>query len=816
MRRTILLAAFLAPVVFAGCSTHPAVFLPGVRSDGTTLLPNGWTLSPAGTHVAVGDFPMNMAISPDGRFIAVLNSGAGSQSISIIDTVSWRLASTTPVAKCWLGLKWAAGGRELIVSGGNDNRVLIYDVSDGRPTLSDSVVLGAPWPKEKLWVSGLDVDDFTQKLYICTRYNDCLYSVDLSTKKILARNPLPARPYTCLLSRDRGLLFVSLWGGAQVALIDPGTLTILHLVPVGSHPNDMVESPDGRRLYVANANDNTVSVIDIHRAVVTETLSSALLPDLPPGSTPNAVALNADGTRLAIANADNNYVALMDVSREGKTTSLGFIPVGWYPTCVRVHPGSNEIIVANGKGASSKPNPRGPNPERRSAAGEEYIGHLFTGTLSRIAQPSAQELSLYSAKVYANTPVTTTRYARTRHTGPNPVPRAVTDVSPIKHVFYIIKENRTYDQVFGDLPEGNGDSSLCLFPDRITPNHHALARQFALLDNFYCDAEVSADGHNWSMGAYANDYVEKSWPTSYGGRGGDYEFGGGFPIAYPSRGFLWDNCRRSGVSYRIYGEFTTNGPTPDDSTSGTMESMRDHVAPFYRGWDLSYSDVLRAEAWAEEFDRFERERNLPSCQIISLPNDHTEGTRKGSLAPRAFVAQNDLALGMIVERISRSPYWKESAIFVIEDDAQNGPDHVDAHRTVALVISPYTKHHFVDNELYSSTSMVRTIELILGLPPLSQFDAAAQPMYNSFTTTPDFSPYVSHPANVDIHEKNPSGAYGQQRSEQLDFTRVDAIPDTELNEIIWKSIHGAGSAMPPPVRSAFVHVRDQDPDHNDD
>jgi hypothetical protein len=331
-------------------------------------------------------------------------------------------------------------------------------------------------------------------------------------------------------------------------------------------------------------------------------------------------------------------------------------------------------------------------------------------------------------------------------------------------------------------------------------------QEFILLDNLYCDAEVSADGHNWSMGAYATDYVEKSWPTSYGGRGGEYEFEGGYPAAYPSAGYLWDDCKRHGVSYRTYGEFVINPESPGDSARATMESLEGHVAPFYRGWDLGYSDVERIRSWEKEFAQYENSGELPAFQIIKLPNDHTEGTHRGSLTPRAFVAQNDQALGMLVDRISHSAYWKESAIFVIEDDAQNGPDHIDAHRTVGLVISPYTKRHFVDSEMYSTCSMLRTMELILGLPPLSQFDASATPMFNAFTSSPDFSPYRCRDPLIDLNEKNMAGAYGMDRSGEFDFTREDAAPDIELNEIIWKAQRGEASVMPSPVRSAFVRV----------
>jgi hypothetical protein len=435
---------------------------------------------------------------------------------------------------------------------------------------------------------------------------------------------------------------------------------------------------------------------------------------------------------------------------------------------------------------------------------------MFRGVLSRIPMPDERTLSAWTRQVYENSPL---RPAA-----------ALTDSgslwsrpgrpSPVRHIFYVIKENRTYDQVFGDLPQGNGDPSLCLFPDSIAPNIHALAREYVLFDNLYADAEVSADGHNWTMGAYANDYTEKSWPTSYGGRGGEYEFEGGYPIVTPPAGYLWENCRRNGLSYRSYGEFATNPEHPGDSARGLTPALEGHVAPHCMGWDLGYSDLKRVEDWEREFAQYERTGDLPRFQTVKLPNDHTEGTRRGALTPRAFVAQNDLALGMLVERISHSRYWKECAIFVIEDDAQAGPDHVDAHRTEALVISPFLKRGTVDSHMYSTSSMVRTMELLLGLPPMSQFDASALPMTASFTPTADFAPFTHRPARVDILERNPDGAMGQAASDAMDFSREDAAPDAALNAAVWGSVKGPGVPLPPPVRGAFV--RTPGPEEEDD
>ena len=807
-RMRLLHVVLFCPAVFlsiaAGCSTGGfRSVIPGPQKEGKTLLPNGWYLSPAGKGVQVGELPLNLAFSPDGSYVLSTDNGTASQGISVVDIAAWKTVQTLPVHASWVGLRFFDHGNRFIVSGGNDNLVRLYTFAGGRAALNDSIVVCDPWPKADAWLAGLDMDETDGKIFVAGMHNRKVYVLDVNRRSVVATVPLPAKPYTCLALHGRGRVYVSLWDGAAVVAVDEHSFRIVDSIGVGGHPNDMAASTDGKRLFVANANSNSVSVIDLDRGMVTETLSASLHPGDPEGSTTNSVALSADGKRLYAADADNNCLAVMDISTPGETRPLGFIPTGWYPTCVRILPGSGRIIVANGKGFESRANPEGPKPSRR-ASPDQYSGSMFRGTLSMIDPPLPGTLRAYTTEALANLPAADSSLYKGDSAAANPVPRNPGDPSPIKHIFYVIKENRTYDQVFGDLPEGNGDSSLCLFPEQVTPNLHELAREFVLLDNLYADAEVSADGHNWSMGAYATDYVEKTWPTEYGDRGGEYEYEGGTPAVYPSAGYLWDDCLRNGVTYRTYGEFAINGATPADSSLPTMESLRGHVAPHSRGWDLGYSDVDRIADWRKEFDRFDRDGGLPQFQIIKLPNDHTAGTRKGSLTPRAYVAQNDLAVGLLVERIARSRYWGECAIFIIEDDAQSGPDHVDAHRTEALVISPYTKRHYVDHRMYSTCSMIRTMELILGLPPLSQFDAVARPFSASFTAYPDFSPFHHVDSRIHLDERNAPGAFGQAESDRMDFSEEDEAPMQELNEILWKSVRGARSPMPPPVRAAWV------------
>jgi hypothetical protein len=391
----------------------------------------------------------------------------------------------------------------------------------------------------------------------------------------------------------------------------------------------------------------------------------------------------------------------------------------------------------------------------------------------------------------------------------HPIPAKSGDPSPIRYVVYIVKENRTYDQVFGDMARGNGDANLCLFPEAITPNHHALASEFVLLDNFYVDSEVSADGHEWSMGAYATDFVERLWPLGYrGDRRVPYPAEGAHDeIARPAGGYLWDKAAAKGVSYRSYGEFVANGATAALPGKASVKALEGHFDPMFRGFDMDYPDVKRAARFLEEVAGFEKAGEMPQLSIVRLPNDHTSGTSPGRWTVSACVGDNDLALGLLVEGLSKTRFWRQMAIFVVEDDAQNGSDHVDAHRTVAFAISPYIRRRTVDSTLYSTSSMLRTMELILGLDPMSQFDAAARPMFNSFGAAADFSAYQHRPARVDLNAGNTRNSPLAAVSEKLNLEVEDRADDLLFNEIIWKAMKGKDAIMPPPVRAAFVIPR---------
>jgi YVTN family beta-propeller protein len=798
------------------CLTAGGFYFSRAQSDtlaSRIQLPNGWSLTPLGRSLPLGDLPLNMVVSPSKKYIAITNNGESVQSIQLIDPVRFKMLSEKVIPKSWYGLAFSQDEQFLYASGGNDNLIVKYKISNkGQLTEADKIKLGEKWPV-KISPAGMQLLDQSNILFVVTKENNRLYLADLKTKKTESF-PLGAEAYTCLLSKDKTELYISVWGGAKILVFDIRKKQFTDSIQVGDHPNDLCLSRNGRTLYVANANDNSVSVIDINHRNVLETLDAALYPGSPGGSTTNGLALSENSQTLYIANADNNCLAVFDVSKPGSGKSMGFIPVGWYPTCVKII--GKKIFVANGKGFTSFPNP-GYNPFETSRPNNtyqlgvdktEYIGSMLKGTLSLFNTPGPAELKKYSGRVYENTPYHKDRELTAPGEAGNPVPMRIGDSSPVKYVFYILKENRTYDQVLGDMKEGNGDSSLCLFGEKITPNLHALAREFVLLDNFYVNAEVSADGHNWSMGGYANDYLEKTWPTGYGDRGGTYDAEGKRVIANNKGGFIWDHCLRAGVSYRTYGEFA-------DNYKPNIPVLINHYCTYYTGWDQHVRDTTRVGQWKKDFDSLLANHCLPQLNTLRIINDHTEGLSKGRPTPFAHCADNDLAAGMFVDYLSKSPVWKESVVFILEDDAQDGPDHVDAHRSTAYIAGGYIKRHAIDHTMYSTTSLLHTIELLLGVPPMSQYDAAAEPMWRCFSKQADITPFHARPLQTDINAVNTIENAWQRKSETFDFSGEDRIPDRVFTEVIWKAVKGENAPVPAPRRAAFVkeNEKGEDPDY---
>jgi DNA-binding beta-propeller fold protein YncE len=821
---------------------------PGAMGGGVTLLPNGWRIAPAGKHFPIGDKPLNMVLSPDGHSLIVTNNGYQAPTLRVVD-LDHDTVSAVSLDDAWLGLAWHPDGRRLLSSGAASNTIQELTWNNGRLRAGRKIAAtsnaftvreGATRPAagEQTFVGGIAISEDGRLAFAVHVFGQLLAQIDLESGTVTNQVDLPAEPYTCLLSADGRTLYVSLWGGGKVLMFDPWTLASKGEIVVGEHPNAMVLSTDGARLFVACANTNAVWTIDTASSLATEQIAIALYPKSPPGSTPNAVAVSPDGTRLAVANADNNTVALVDITKPDASRALGFLPTGWYPTGVLFSQDGSQIFVLSGKGLTSSANPRGSHAGISGAQGQ-YTGSMLEGALSIVETPDDDDLEAFTRVVYSITPYSdATRLAPAAAVGRSPIPARVGDASPITHVFYVIRENRTYDQILGDLEKGNGDPTLALFGEQITPNAHALAREFVTLDNFYVNAEVSYDGHAFSTGAIANDFVEKIWPINYGGRGGVYLSEGGGRmrtpfgnIAAPANGYIWDAVVRAGRTVRSYGEFvdqdTSRQPVAEPSTEGrsaaphllfkaTVPGLEGRIHPRYYGWDLSIPDNRRIDIWLEEFREFEKNGSLPSLSIMRLGGDHTSGTRAGAPTPRAMIAENDLALGRLVDAVSHSPYWAESAIFVLEDDAQNGPDHVDAHRSVALIASPYVRRGIVDSTLYTTSSMLRTIELILGAEPMTQYDAAATPMYESFRMARVDEPYTAREARIPLDETNRAGAPGAAASAAMNFDDADMTPELELNQILWQSVHGPGAVMPPPVHAAFIRPRPDNGDADDD
>jgi DNA-binding beta-propeller fold protein YncE len=801
----ILVPSLLYIAVTAQSAAPQPNAAPGSQTDGSMLLPNGWRVAPAGRHLPVGTMPLNLVISADGRYAIVTNNGIAKPSFTIVDLNAWTVKSTVALDHAFLGLAWSADGSRLYSGGGGQNNVQEFTYADGGLTRARTFAL--PAKTGETLAAGVAMSGDGRTLFVTRIFGMTLTAVDVASGQTTRSVTLPTEPYTCLVSRDGRVVYVSLWGGHQVRAYSSDTLTELSTFETGEHPSGMVQSADGRRLFVASANSGVINVFDTFTGEAVEEISTALYPNAPHTSTPSALALSPDGRTLLAAVSDINAVAVIDVSNPGRSFVDGFIPTAWYPTAVAYSRDGKQILVLSGKGMTPAANPLTGGTERR-----------LVGMLSMIAVPDRVTLNDYQRRVMAVTPYNDSIRLRPANVPiGSPIPQTVGGASPIKHVFYVIKENRTYDQILGDLNEGNGDPKLALFGRDVTPNAHAMAQNFVLFDNFYVDADVSFDGHAFSTAAYATDVVQKLWQTLYANRGGMYlGEGGGFlrnafgNLATAENGYIWDYANRARVSVRSYGEFVDHTKTPAGEflAVASVPGLQGLVAPSFAGFDLDVTDNRRIDNWLAEFREYEKNGNLPQLSIIHLPNDHTKGTSPGAPTPRAMVADNDLALGRLVEAVSNSAYWADSAIFVVEDDAQSGPDHVDSHRSVLLVASPFARRNVVDHGFYTTSGVLRTIELVLGLEPMSQYDASATPLFNAFTGTPNLSPFQRIVPRVPLDEKNGASAYGADASRRMNFDVEDRTPEVLLNEIIWRSIKGAGSQMPPPRRSAFVRPLD--------
>jgi YVTN family beta-propeller protein len=786
------------------------------------VLPNGWVLSPSGEQIRLADLPLNIIPLDDNRHVLAATSGYNAHELTLIDLASKTIVDRQSVQQSWFGLAASPDGRQIWWSGGGGDVLHTFELADRH--LKRTSGPEPPRRREgregpRHFRSGVALDPHRRVIYSLDVDGGTVSVLDPKTLKPIKSAPAGTRPYDIAVAHNGTQLFVSDWAGRAIRVLEPGELRHVASIAVGEHPNQIAVHPRDDRIFVACASSDCVSVIDTRRGIVIETIHTALFPKAPEGSTPDALAVTPDGRTLFVANADNNCVAVIDIASPANSQVKGFIPTGWYPTAVAATPDGKNLLVGVGKGNQTKANPiERAKVEAKSASGAAdtyrsrrypYIGTTLSGALSIVPMPDEKELSRLTEIVYRNCPYSDKLLSDAPHPEKTAIPTKVGEPSPIKHVLYIIKENRTYDQVFGDLSRGNGDPSLVMFGREVTPNHHKLAEEFVLLDNLYCNGHVSADGHPWSTMAYNTDYIARNWALTYSSRAGIHDDDEGHLANAPS-GYLWDACARAGLSYRSYGEYGRRVSEPDGSVrmEGAVPGLVGHMCPDYgvsrvRGHRVRDTD--NADTFIREFREFEEKGTLPRFMVMSLGEDHTTGTRPGTFTPRACVASNDLALGRIVEAVTHSKSWPETAIFVIEDDAQNGPDHVDAHRTVGLVISPYTKRKSLDSNQYSTVSMIRTIELILELPPLSQYDAAARPMFASFTDKADLTPYTPEEPRINLDEVNAPTAYGADRSMRMDFDEYDRIDDFELNEILWRSIKGKDAPVPPAVRRAIAY-----------
>jgi YVTN family beta-propeller protein len=835
--RVLILVAALT--MSAGVAAMAVVAMVGRQPDGGVVLPNGQTITPAGTQIDVNDRPLGLALAPDGaQAVVATASNFAARALHFIDLATQTVAQTIPIGNSFVGLAFSPDGNTLYVGGGADNDVkIVRRVANGPWALAPVVSIPSSAPQ------GLSISPSGDTLYVALNRSHTLAIIDTATNAV-AQVSTGAFPYTTAVSKDGRKVYVSNWGGrlpqpgdatdganpvvvdaatgiannGTVSVFDAGTKHVVKSIEVGLHPSGLTLSPDGSRLYVANANSDSISVIDTSRDIVEATIDVRLGESSPLGSAPNAIAVSQDGETLYVANAGNNAIAVVEPRRHGRDDRVrGFIPVGWFPTAVALTKAEDRLIVANGYGFGSiAPAPAG-------AAGRRY--QYRDGEISIIPIPANHgRLNQYTRQVMKNNETIGggESPARLAPVGFFPVSSRRHGDSPIEHVIYIIKENRTYDQVFGDLPQGNGDPALTIFGRTVTPNIHALAEQFVLLDNYYTAGDQSGLGHQWCDEGYANDYAHK-----YGNARND--FAGTNPMAFAPTGFIWDNAQAHARSARIFGEFTNrtvvqpsnatwsdfytawkNGtPGPTIVGASSVKSAQPITSSIFPGYDLRITEQIRADRFLQEFRAFERNHNLPDFIVMLLPIDHTQGTTPGFPTPRAMVADNDLAVGRIVEAVSHSEYWPTTAIFVTEDDSQDGADHVDGHRSEALIVSPYTRRGAVDSTLYSTTNLVRTIEELLGLPPMNQFDRAALPMAAAFSNHPNTAPFEVVPNTIPLDEMNAPVAslHGLDRrlalaSMSMDFSAPDTAPGDLLNRVIWHSVKGSGTAYPRPAAAS--------------
>ncbi len=835
MKRPALFPILLTSCALAATGAYRMLQIePYLNSTGKALLP-------ADRGIPVGSYPVQMKLSPNGRWLIVTNAGSR-QQLSVIDTATHLVASKLEFNQAlsrrgkeslYWGLEFV--GNNLYVSRGGQEMISVYLLGEDGALTHKYDIENQKRPDAELpnFIAGLACDGDT--LYAVnnetgqsTEWRGTVSEIDVASGQSRGKVQVGGFPLSAVMTRDSAGKTKEVWVTSEqdgaVSYFHPGS-RVADSIRVGANPTCMLLRGDN--LYVTNSGSDTVSVVDTINHVVSKTI---LLRPLQlrglPVCTPLGLDLSPDGSTLFVALADMNSVAVVDVA---KGSVKGYIPVGWYPTDVKLDRNGKYLYVSNAKGAEV----RIPNGKPIGKLGT-YIQNIIEGTVSILSVDGVtKQLAQWTQSAYqAN------RLALTGDQHPRPFKNP-----GVKHVIYIIKENRTYDNVLGDLQGGNGDASICLFPREVTPNQHALAERFALLDNFFCCAEVSADGWNWSTAGQANEYVSRNTVVNYSGRGRDYDFEGTVNgkrpefddvknVAAPPGGYIWDNCRRNRVSMRNYGFFIGPGEEETAVKKGlpreqvmapNVKALVGVTDPSFPEFDMAFPDSdlnqsygvkipgelatfgasrspNRFAEWKREFDGYVKAGNLPQFEMVRFPRDHTAGTKDGSLSPRAMVADNDYAVGEVVEAVSHSPYWKDTLICIVEDDAQNGIDHVDCHRSIAFAIGPFVKRGH-DSRFYNSDGMLRTIEAILGMPPMNGFDMIADPLA-VFSDKPDnIEPYVAiRPAQSISTQVSTREAYRSQDSARIKRFAEESETDVELNDILWGAIKGKATALAKRVR----------------
>jgi DNA-binding beta-propeller fold protein YncE len=901
------------------------------------------TIPTPGRIGSTNSFPATITLSPDGRYAALLNDGYGTQETSAMQSIAILDLKTNQITEFpdkrfgeevhqsyFLGLVFGSDGKHLYASVGSitdptaekpadtGNGIAVYSFANGNVeperfiaidpqslTAGKKVAIGLrktapgtaiPYPAGLALVSSGGNKDH---LLVANNLSDNAVLLDVASGKVLQHFDLSTDelvpssfPYTCVVTRDARRAWCSLWNASRVAELDLASGKVVRWIKLqepkdpiapGSHPTALLLSPDEKTLYVALSNADAVAEVSTEKGDVIASLNTSVREQKYAGTYPSALSQSPDGKRLFVADASSNAIAVFDTSKVRAISApqdaagavptlsaLGFIPTDWYPSALAVQ--GDDLLIATAKGQGAGPNKGlGKTTYEVRHHGHPYIPTLLRGSIARLNIPSTL------GKLDELTHVV--EHDNLLHNDPATIQFAG-GKNPIKHVIYVIKENRTYDQILGDLKVGDGDPSLTMYGADITPNEHNLALQFGVLDNFYDSGEVSGDGHLWSTAAITSDYNEKTWQIAYRGKERTYDFQGSvadeYPLEHnqpdiddPSTGFLWDNVAHHGLTYRDYGEFVNAGwcnktrkaTTPKQGTPSAQQSpcprtelnqgdplppnvgdphagpspfpwtvplfkgvkatkavLRDHFDPLYPDFNTDYPDQLRADEFLNEFAAYKRAREenespefqLPAFVLLYLPDDHTGGTRPEHARPAAAVADNDLALGRVVDAVSHSPYWEDTAIFILEDDAQDGGDHVDAHRSIAFVVSKYSPgtaaEPYVDHRFYTTVNTVHTMEMLLGLPPMNQNDAYAPamgPMFSGAGTQPAFKADYRNLKNGLIYETNKSDARGAGESAKMDFSRPDAAGAARLNRVLWQDQKGDAAPVPAPKHKVF-------------